>query len=124
MKTEKGKFVHAFLAHVKETHSDKYARGGVETIDLIASKVDLDSFAIGNALKYLSRYPSTKNKKDLLKATHYIQMVYENVKHDTVVESFKLDPEEAERLNFETHKLIESSTYPKGLGEGEGEYNG
>jgi hypothetical protein len=55
----------------------KYACGGVETIDFIAAKFDLMSYALGNVIKYATRYPHTKNPKDLLKAAHYLGMIYE-----------------------------------------------
>jgi len=74
---ESSKFVVDLANHIATTHRDKYTRGGVETIDLIAAKFDLESFALGNVLKYVTRYPVTKSKHDLLKAAHYLAMVYE-----------------------------------------------
>jgi len=70
------KYVDRLKEWIEETKVDKYARGGVETIDLIHSKLDLVSFALGNVLKYVSRYPTTMDEKDLLKAGHYLAMVW------------------------------------------------
>jgi len=69
-------FIEDSNKHIGKTHKDKYAVGGVETIDLIASKFDLMSFALGNVIKYVSRFPETRNPEDLLKAGHYLAMVY------------------------------------------------
>lgn len=70
--------------HIKRTNEDKYARGEsdapIETIDFIADKFELESFALGNVIKYVVRYRATRNCTDLLKAAHYLGMVYEEHK--------------------------------------------
>lgn len=89
-------FLEDLKEHIGNTQKDKYAKGGVETIDLIASKFDLESFALGNVVKYVSRYPTTKDKKDLLKAGHYIAMVYEALGETPVIEDYNSNREGGE----------------------------
>lgn len=72
-----GIFLKDLLAHMKQTKMDKYEKGKIPTIDFIKSKFGLTDFALSNVIKYATRYKETKNKKDLLKAAHYLGMVYE-----------------------------------------------
>ena len=66
-----------FIKHASETFSDKYAQSAISTMSIICNKELGIGFSVGNIQKYLSRYiatggQKTKNKKDLLKAIHYL----------------------------------------------------
>lgn len=56
-----------------------YVAGGTQTIDTWDSRGSLSTTALDTATKYLDRYGKKdgKNPKDLLKAIHYILMVYQ-----------------------------------------------
>lgn len=56
-----------------------YVAGGTQTIDTWDSRGSLSTTALDTATKYLDRYgrKDGKNPKDLLKAIHYILMVYQ-----------------------------------------------
>ena len=65
--------------YVDSTYGEHYASNNeedkIQTVDYIMSQFeDGTDFLRGNALKYLARYglKDGKNKKDLLKAFHYI----------------------------------------------------
>lgn len=62
-----------------------YNKGDMQTIDKWHAKGTLNITALDTAQKYLDRYGSKegKNPKDLLKAIHYILMVYFNDHIDT-----------------------------------------
>lgn len=74
-------FLKDFSAHVAGTKSDKYNEGEIEVVDFIDDKLSLKDYALGCAIKYIVRYTATGeksgNKADLLKAAHYLMMVYE-----------------------------------------------
>lgn len=55
--------------------SPHYLSEDVQPIDLIASIDELQGFALGSAIKYASRYNKTKNKKDLIKAVDFLQIL-------------------------------------------------
>jgi hypothetical protein len=62
---------------IDATRSDKYTVGNIETVDFISDK-NL-GYNLGNAVKYITRFKSTKGEKngnpnDLLKAAHYVLM--------------------------------------------------
>ncbi len=56
-----------------------YVANGAQTIDTWDSRGSLSTTALDTATKYLDRYGKKggKNPKDLLKAIHYILMVYQ-----------------------------------------------
>lgn len=62
------------------TNSHHYSVGEIQTTDVWDSLGSLDTTARDNAIKYLMRYGKKegKNKKDLLKAIHYILMLMYN----------------------------------------------
>ncbi|EAG6575902.1 TPA: DUF3310 domain-containing protein, partial [Listeria monocytogenes] len=50
-----------------------YTSGGIETLDYIKAKVsDYPSYAVGNILKYVSRYEHKNGIEDLKKARFYL----------------------------------------------------
>ncbi|MBC1505569.1 DUF3310 domain-containing protein [Listeria sp. FSL L7-1509] len=71
--------VKAVKTSVINTDSDNinnpahYTSGGIETLDYIKAKVsDYSSYAVGNILKYVSRYEHKNGLEDLKKAQFYL----------------------------------------------------
>ena len=65
--------------YVSSTYSGHYTNknSDTQTLDLIHSVGDAESFCRSNALKYLSRYDKKGSaKKDILKAMHYCLLLY------------------------------------------------
>ena len=65
--------------YVASTYSGHYTTKGsnVQTLDLIESVGDAESFCRSNAIKYLSRYDKKgQAKRDILKAMHYCLLLY------------------------------------------------
>ena len=65
--------------YVRSTYSGHYTTKGsnTQTLDLIESVGDAESFCRSNALKYLSRYDKKGTaKSDILKAMHYCLLLY------------------------------------------------
>ena len=65
--------------YVSSTYSGHYTNTGtnVQTLDLIHSVGDAESFCRSNAIKYLSRYDKKgQAKRDILKAMHYCLLLY------------------------------------------------
>ena len=65
--------------YVASTYSGHYTNQGsnVQTLDLIHSVGDAESFCRSNAIKYLSRYDKKgQAKRDILKAMHYCLLLY------------------------------------------------
>ena len=65
--------------YVKSTYKSHYANDNkTQTLDLINSIGDAESFSKANAIKYLSRFGNKdgKSKFDILKAIHYCILLY------------------------------------------------
>ena len=65
--------------YVCSTYSGHYTsqNNNVQTLDLIQSVGDAESFCRSNAIKYLSRYDKKGTaKRDILKAMHYCLLLY------------------------------------------------
>ena len=65
--------------YVSSTYSGHYTNGSsnVQTLDLIHSVGDAESFCRSNAIKYLARYDRKgQAKRDILKAMHYCLLLY------------------------------------------------
>ena len=65
--------------YVSSTYNGHYTNDGsnVQTLDLIHSVGDAESFCRSNAIKYLSRYDKKgQAKRDILKAMHYCLLLY------------------------------------------------
>ena len=74
-KYNEDKAIQAFKDYVDSTYGQHYVGDGdVQTVDFWKSLGSLDTTSRDNAIKYLARYgkKSGKNRKDLLKAVHYI----------------------------------------------------
>ncbi|MBF2653949.1 DUF3310 domain-containing protein [Listeria seeligeri] len=60
-----------------------YTAGGIETLDYIKAKVkDYPSYAVGNILKYVSRYEHKNGIEDLKKAQFYLNDLIEWIECD------------------------------------------
>lgn len=60
-----------------------YTVGGIETLDYIKAKVkDYPSYAVGNILKYVSRYEHKNGIEDLKKAQFYLNDLIEWMESD------------------------------------------
>ena len=65
--------------YVSSTYQGHYTNDNsdVQTLDLIHSVGDAESFCRSNAIKYLSRYDKKgQAKRDILKAMHYCLLLY------------------------------------------------
>ena len=65
--------------YISSTYSGHYTSktNSVQTLDLIQSVGDAESFCRSNAIKYLARYDKKgQAKQDILKAMHYFLLLY------------------------------------------------
>ena len=78
-KYEEDKGIKDLKDYVASTYSGHYTskNNNVQTLDLIQSVGDAESFCRSNAIKYLSRYDKKGSaKRDILKAMHYCLLLY------------------------------------------------
>tara|TARA_R100001594_G_scaffold111784_1_gene146621 strand:+ start:911 stop:1756 length:846 start_codon:yes stop_codon:yes gene_type:complete len=78
-KYEEDKGIADLQSYVSSTYSGHYTskNNNVQTLDLIQSVGDAESFCRSNAIKYLSRYDKKgQAKRDILKAMHYCLLLY------------------------------------------------
>ena len=78
-KYEEDKGLKDLSDYVASTYQGHYTNEGsnVQTLDLIHSVGDAESFCRSNAIKYLSRYDKKgQAKRDILKAMHYCLLLY------------------------------------------------
>ena len=71
--------IKALQDYISTTYGGHYtsANNDVQTLDLIESVGDAESFCRSNAIKYLSRYDKKgQAKRDILKALHYSLLLY------------------------------------------------
>jgi len=77
---DEGKILREVESYLSSTYSGHYVGGEtkIQTLDLIDSIGDSESFCRSNAIKYLSRFGKKegKNRKDLLKVIHYAILLY------------------------------------------------
>jgi hypothetical protein len=75
-----GKILREVESYLSGTYKGHYVGGEtkIQTLDLIDSIGDSESFCRSNAIKYLSRFGKKegKNQKDLLKVIHYAILLY------------------------------------------------
>jgi hypothetical protein len=87
-KYEEDKSIKDLQDYITSTYGGHYTNAGsnVQTLDLIESVGDAESFCRSNAIKYLSRYDKKgQAKRDILKAMHYTLLLYYfsgNIKDD------------------------------------------
>ena len=78
-KYEEDKSIKALQDYISTTYNGHYTskENNVQTLDLIESVGDAESFCRSNAIKYLSRYDKKgQAKRDILKALHYTLLLY------------------------------------------------
>ena len=78
-KYQEDKGIRDLKDYVSSTYQGHYTNvnSDVQTLDLIHSVGDAESFCRSNALKYLSRYDKKgQAKRDILKAMHYCLLLY------------------------------------------------
>ncbi len=78
-KYQEDKGIRDLKDYVSSTYQGHYTNDNsdVQTLDLIHSVGDAESFCRSNALKYLSRYDKKgQAKRDILKAMHYCLLLY------------------------------------------------
>ena len=78
-KYEEDKSIKALQEYISTTYTGHYTskENNVQTLDLIESVGDAESFCRSNAIKYLSRYDKKgQAKRDILKALHYTLLLY------------------------------------------------
>ena len=71
--------IKALKDYISTTYNGHYTskENNVQTLDLIESVGDAESFCRSNAIKYLSRYDKNgQAKRDILKALHYSLLLY------------------------------------------------
>jgi len=71
--------IKALQDYISTTYGGHYTsdKNNVQTLDLIESVGDAESFCRSNAIKYLSRYDKKgQAKRDILKALHYSLLLY------------------------------------------------
>ena len=71
--------IEALKNYISTTYNGHYTskENNVQTLDLIESVGDAESFCRSNAIKYLSRYNKKgQAKRDILKALHYTLLLY------------------------------------------------
>jgi hypothetical protein len=71
--------IEALKNYISTTYGGHYTSNNndVQTLDLIESVGDAESFCRSNAIKYLSRYDKKgQAKRDILKALHYTLLLY------------------------------------------------
>lgn len=74
MKYLEEKYLEEINAYIKGTYSQHYATNEIQVIDIWLARGTLQTTAIDTSMKYLLRYGKKEgfNRKDLLKALHYI----------------------------------------------------
>jgi hypothetical protein len=76
-KYNEDKYLREVANYVDGTYGEHYVAGDIQVIDIWQSMESLDTTARDTAIKYLCRYgkKAGKNRKDLLKAMHYIMLM-------------------------------------------------
>lgn len=88
-KYNEDKYLKQISTYLDGTYGEHYVAKDIQVIDIWESLDSLETTARDTAIKYLCRYgkKAGKNKKDLLKAIHYILlMMYAGEKSDTRVD--------------------------------------
>lgn len=67
-------YIQALVDYIDSTYGQHYVNQGIQVVDVWQSMGSLNTTARDTAIKYLARYgkKNGKNRKDLLKALHYI----------------------------------------------------
>lgn len=67
-------YLDELVSYIDSTYGQHYVNQGIQVVDVWQSMGSLNTTARDTAIKYLARYgkKNGKNRKDLLKAMHYI----------------------------------------------------
>ena len=70
-------YLHNFQKYLSGTYGEHYVAKDIQVVDIWESLDSLETTARDTAIKYLCRYGKKdgKNKKDLMKAMHYIVLM-------------------------------------------------
>ena len=73
-KYNESEYIHELIEYIDSTYGQHYVNQGIQVVDVWQSMGSLNTTARDTAIKYLARYgkKNGKNRKDLLKALHYI----------------------------------------------------
>ena len=73
-KYNEAEYVSDLVNYIDSTYGQHYVNQGIQVVDVWQSMGSLNTTARDTAMKYLARYGKKdgKNRKDLLKAMHYI----------------------------------------------------
>ena len=105
-----GQYLKDIQNYVDGTYGEHYVSKDIQVVDIWQSLGSLESTARDTAIKYLCRYGKKdgKNKKDLLKAIHYIMlMMYAGEEEErgkklqTLFQQRPLDPQQDIRDAYE-----------------------
>jgi len=79
-------YINDLVSYIDSTYGQHYVNEGIQVVDVWHSMGSLTTTARDTAIKYLARYGKKNgcNRKDLLKAMHYIvlMMYAEDTKND------------------------------------------
>ena len=86
-----GQYLKDIETYVNGTYGEHYVSKDIQVVDIWESLGSLESTARDTAIKYLCRYgkKSGKNKKDLLKAIHYIMLMMYASEEEQQIEKVK-----------------------------------
>jgi hypothetical protein len=76
-KYSEDKYIQDIQDYVDSTYGQHYVNDGIQVVDVWQARGTLDTTAADTAIKYIMRYGKKegKNRKDLLKAVHYIMLM-------------------------------------------------
>lgn len=76
-KYNEGKILNELQDYINSTYGAHYVNEGIQVIDVWKARGTLETTAADTALKYVMRFGKKdgKNRKDLLKAIHYIMLM-------------------------------------------------
>ena len=99
-KYNEGKYVQEIQKYLDKTYNEHYVAKDIQVVDIWESLDSLETTARDTAIKYLCRYgkKAGKNRKDLLKAIHYIILMMYSVDSASSKHNYTLDEETVDAL--------------------------
>lgn len=116
-KYDEGRSLQELEEYIESTYSAHYVRDDLTVFDVWKSQGSLETTARDTAQKYLARYgrKNGKDKKDLLKALHYIMLMMHVHNQERAREGAREDMRTGNpRVDSLGPKLYCSSTYETG----------
>jgi len=68
-------FSDCMMEHIKETEAGHYGDRPIQPLDFLEQWFPPDALA-WQVVKYMCRYPRTRNQKDIYKAAHYLSRLW------------------------------------------------